>query len=72
MIKLVNKFLGNFNIRLIKLMNIKELERNNNFLKNEKNQLKKDFLFFQRTFKRKKLRISIINHVLSWIKIYLF
>ena len=33
MIKLVNKFLGNFNIRLIKLMNIKELERNNNFLK---------------------------------------
>ena len=47
MIKLVNKFLGNFNIRLIKLMNIKELERNNNFLKNENDNLKKDFLFFQ-------------------------
>tara|TARA_B110000114_G_scaffold174053_1_gene202239 strand:- start:70 stop:666 length:597 start_codon:yes stop_codon:yes gene_type:complete len=28
-------------------MNIKELERNNNFLKNENDNLKKDFLFFQ-------------------------
>ena len=47
MIKLVNKFLINFNIRLIKLMNLKELECQNEFLKNENNNLKEDFLFFQ-------------------------
>jgi len=47
MIKLINKFLRNFNIRLIKLMNLKELECQNEFLKNENNNLKEDFLFFQ-------------------------